>query len=152
MTSHWGGFSCYGSQALEHRHVGFIAPRHVIFLDQGSNLCLVHWQMGFWATREALLRPSKYSCLWEISLHFFFKYFFYSIFTFLSGTYAPFFIIHISKLLLYFMFYIFPLWDTHRPVSTNLFFNYIHFISCVLFSFNTFFISTILFFMPNSFT
>ena len=48
----------------------------------------------------------------------------------LSSTFPSFFCI---------LFYIFPLRDTHRPVSTNSFFNYIHFISCVLFSFNRFF-------------
>ena len=61
--SHCGGFSCCsarapghpgcsscGSETLEHRLVSLVAHRLgcsaacVIFLDQGSNLCVLHWE------------------------------------------------------------------------------------------------------------
>ena len=43
-----GGFSCH-SPALEHRlngcGAGLVPLQHVVFLDQGWNPCLLHWQV-----------------------------------------------------------------------------------------------------------
>ena len=44
-ASHCAGFSYSSSPALESGLIGFVASRRVgIFLEQGSNLCPLHWQ------------------------------------------------------------------------------------------------------------
>ena len=53
QSSHCGGFSCYRAQALG--HTGFsscdvwvwLPHACEIFLDSGSNLCSLHWQVDF---------------------------------------------------------------------------------------------------------
>ena len=51
QASHCGGFSCCGARALGMRASVVVAHRLIcstacrIFLDQGSNLCPLHWQV-----------------------------------------------------------------------------------------------------------
>ena len=60
-ASHCGGVSSYGARALQHRLKSCGTHRLSgstvcwIFLDQGSNPCLLHWWVVLyhWATREA---------------------------------------------------------------------------------------------------
>ena len=73
QVSHFGGFSCCRAQALGHQASVVAAPKlqstglilvvhrlscsvaRGIVLDQGWNLCLLHWQAdsSHWVTREA---------------------------------------------------------------------------------------------------
>ena len=92
---HWGGFSCCGAQTREHRlnsvaHELTCSVACGAFPDQGSNPCLLHWQVDslplshqgslclFLNVKFLLIQPGLYFLVLQFSNNSKFNFLLYS--------------------------------------------------------------------------